>query len=224
MSGILFAARQFADRALRVPVFENRREGLEAVKAEAGHVLDGGRQVLRAARQRAPDERGAANLEVCDSGPAPARDGPRGRGEPGKHRRRETSRRAIGVASCDRPRLHQNPSLSPSRNSRSSIPSRPLLAVPLMMPKLLAFTLSCGLAKCARVRQVEDLDTELTLRPPPSPNSRKTLMSKLAKPGPRRLLTPAVPNRRSVTGRNAVVSNQGWPGPMPPRISTSDFT
>ena len=35
----------------------------------------------------------------------------------------------------------QNLNLSPSRNRRSSIPSRPLLAVPLMMPKLLAFTL-----------------------------------------------------------------------------------
>ena len=29
--------------------------------------------------------------------------------------------------------------------------------------------------------------------------------------------------RRSVTGANAVVSNQGLPGPIPPRTSTSDL-
>ena len=51
------------------------------------------------------------------------------------------SRREIVVRHGDPGASDQNRNLNPSRNRRSSMPSRPLLAVPLMMPKLLAFTL-----------------------------------------------------------------------------------
>ena len=77
-----------------------------------------------------------------------------------------------------------------------------------------------------RVRQVErsPRGTGASGRRP-APNCRKTLKSKLAKPGPRMLLKPAVPNRALGDRRETPSgSNHDWPGPMPPRISTSSLT
>src|SRR5687768_4639864 len=94
-----------------------------------------------------------------------------------------------------------------------------------MMPKLAAFdAFADGLAKCGVLVRLKISSRNCSVRVAPSANCRNTLMSKLAYPGPRMLLNPAVPNRRSVTGRNADVSNQGLPGPIPPRISTVSFT
>ena len=80
-------------------------------------------------------------------------------------------------------------------------PFTPAVGGVVMMPKLLAFDAVPRVGEMRRVGQVEDLHPELHRRGRrPARTARKTLKSKLAKPGPRMLLKPAVPNRRSVTG------------------------
>src|SRR5688572_2985437 len=133
----------------------------------------------------------------------------------------------INLTICESSNLRmvrQNPNLNPTLNSRSSIPSRPLLAVFVMMPKLAGFeAFPDGLAKCAVLVRLKISRRSWSVLAPPSANCRNTLMSKLTKPGPRIVLYPLLPKRASVTGRNADVSNHGLPVPMPPRISTSSL-
>ena len=64
-----------------------------------------------------------------------------GRANAGEHGGREVASRNRGRHVVPASVTSQNRNLNPSRNRRSSMPSRPLLAVPVMMPKLLAFTL-----------------------------------------------------------------------------------